>query len=54
MVKRYRNVSNIALNYKLSPRSSVMLGVEQRYDSNPWPDVKSTDTIKRLSLNVMF
>jgi putative salt-induced outer membrane protein YdiY len=54
MVKRYRNVSNVALNYKLSPRSSLMLGIEQRYDSNPWPDVKSTDTIKRLTLNVMF
>ncbi len=54
MVKRYRNVSNLSLNYRLSPRSSVTLGVEQRYDSNPWPDVKSSDTVKRLSLNVMF
>ncbi len=54
MVKRYRNVSNISLNYRLSPRSALTLGIEQRYDSNPWPDVKSTDTTKRLSLNVMF
>lgn len=54
MVKRYRNVSNISLNYRLSPRSALTLGVEQRYDSNPWPDVKSRDTTKRLSLNVMF
>lgn len=54
MVKRYRNVSNIALNYQLSPRSVVSLGVESRYDSNPWPDVKSRDTTKRLMLNLLY
>ncbi|HEY0844907.1 MAG TPA: DUF481 domain-containing protein [Noviherbaspirillum sp.] len=54
MVKRYRNLSNVTLNYQLSPRSALSFGVERRYDSNPWPDVKSTDTIKRLSLNLMY
>lgn len=54
MIKRYRNVASLALAYQLSPRSSVTLGVESRYDSNPWPDVKSRDTTRRLSLNVMY
>lgn len=54
MVKRYRNLSNVTLSYQLSPRSALSLGIERRYDSNPWPDVKSTDTIKRLSLNLMY
>jgi putative salt-induced outer membrane protein YdiY len=54
MVKRYRNVSNLSLNYQLSPRSALSLGIESRYDSNPWPDVKSRDTTKRLSLNLMY
>lgn len=54
MVKRYRNVSNLAINYQLSPRSGISLGIESRYDSNPWPDVKSRDTTKRLMLNLMY
>ena len=54
MVKRYRNVTNVSLNYQLSPRSAISLGVESRYDSNPWPDVKGRDTTKRLSINMMY
>lgn len=54
MVKRYRNVANLSLNYQLSPRSAVSLGIESRYDSNPWPDVQPRDTTKRLSLNLMY
>lgn len=54
MVKRYRNLVNVSLNYQLSPRSAVSLGVESRYDSNPWPDVKSRDTTRRLMLNMMY
>lgn len=54
MLKRYRNLTNVTLNYQLSPRSAVSFGVERRYDSNPWPDVKPRDTIKRLSLNLMY
>lgn len=54
MVKRYRNVSNVSLNYQLSPRSTVSLGIESRYDSNPWPDVLPRDTTKRLSINLMY
>ena len=54
MVKRYRNVANLALQYQLSPRSSVSLGVEQRFDSNPWPDVKRRDTTRRLMINLMY
>jgi hypothetical protein len=54
MVKRYRTVGNLALAYQLSPRSTVSLGVESRYDSNPWPDVKPRDTTRRLSLNLMY
>lgn len=54
MVKRYRNLTTVNLNYQLSPRSALSMGVERRYDSNPWPDVKSRDTIKRLSINLMY
>ena len=54
MVKRYRNVSNLSLNYQLSPRSALSLGIETRYDSNPWPDTLPRDTTKRLSLNIMY
>lgn len=54
MVKRYRNVSSLALNYQLSPRSALSFSVESRYDSNPWPDVKGRDTTRRLSLKLMY
>jgi hypothetical protein len=32
----------------------VSFGIEQRYDSNPWPDVIRRDRVKRLTFNVMF
>jgi putative salt-induced outer membrane protein YdiY len=54
MVKRYRNVANVSVNYKLSPKSSVGLTLEARHDSNPWPDVVPTDIVKRLTFNMMF
>ncbi|MEC4720695.1 DUF481 domain-containing protein [Noviherbaspirillum sp. CPCC 100848] len=53
-VKRYRNVSNVSLNYQLSPRSVLSFGVESRYDSNPWPDVRPRDTVRRISVNLLY
>jgi hypothetical protein len=53
-VKRYRYVTSVDLDYSLNPRSKLTLGLEHRFDSNPWPDVISRDTVKRLMLNIMF
>lgn len=53
-VKRYRTVSAVDLDYRLSPRSVLSLGVETRYDSNPWPDVIRRDRTKRVTLNLSF
>gem|GEM_PF-1240184 len=53
-VKRYRNAASLSLNYQMSPRSVLSLGVDQRHDSNPWPDVKPTDTTRRLSVNFIY
>jgi hypothetical protein len=53
-VERYRTVSAIDIDYRLSPRSVVSFGVETRYDSNPWPDVIRRDRTKRITLNLAF
>lgn len=53
-VKRYRTITAVDLDYRLGPRSSASLGFENRYDSNPWPDVIRRDIVKRLSLNIQF
>lgn len=53
-VKRYRTIGAIDIDYRLGPRSNMSFGIEQRYDSNPWPDVIRRDRVKRLTFNVMF
>jgi len=53
-VKRYRNVASAGLTYQLSPRSTVSLVVESRYDSNPWPDVRPHDITRRLMFNLLY
>jgi putative salt-induced outer membrane protein YdiY len=53
-VRRYRTVTGLDFDYKLSPRSSVSLGIESRYDSNPWPDVIRRDIVRRVNFNLMF
>jgi len=53
-VKRYRYVAAVDLDYRLGPRSTLSLGIESRYDSNPWPDVLNKDTVKRLMLSIQF
>lgn len=53
-VKRYRTIGAIDLDYRLGPRSTVSLGVESRFDSNPWPDVIRRDRTRRLTFNIMF
>jgi hypothetical protein len=47
--RRYRTLATVSLNYALSPRSMISFGVETRYDSNPWPDVKPRDTTRRIN-----
>lgn len=54
LVKRYRDVASLSLTYLLSPKSSVTLGLESRFDSNPWPDVRRRDASRRLTLNLMY
>lgn len=54
MVRRYRNIASLGLSYQLSPRSSVSVVVESRYDSNPWPDVRPHDITRRLMLNLQY
>lgn len=53
-VKRYRTITAVDLDYRLNPRTSVSLGWERRHDSNPWPDVMKTDTVRRVMLNLSF
>lgn len=53
-VHRYRTVTAVDLDYQLNPRSVVSLGVERRFDSNPWPDVVRADVVRRLTLNISF
>lgn len=53
-VRRYRTVAALDFDYKLGPRSSVSVGIETRYDSNPWPDVIRRDTVRRVNLNLGF
>lgn len=53
-VKRYRTITGLDLDYRLSPNSSVSLGLEIRYDSNPWPDVIRRDTVRRVNFNLTF
>lgn len=54
MVRRYRDVASLSLTYLLSPKSAITLGLESRFDSNPWPEVRRRDTSRRLTLNVMY
>lgn len=51
---RFRTVAALDLDYKLSPSSTLSLGLESRFDSNPWPGVVKRDTIRRVVLNYAF
>lgn len=51
---RFRTVAALDLDYKLSPSSTVSLGLESRFDSNPWPGVVKRDNIRRVVLNYTF
>lgn len=53
-VRRYRSVAAIDVDYRLSPGVSASVGIERRYDSNPWPDVMRADTVRRMSLRLQF
>ncbi len=54
LVKRYRTVSAIDIDYRLGPRSTLSFGYESRFDSNPWPDVIRRDHTRRMTVNLVF
>lgn len=50
----YRYVSSLNLDYNLSPSTVLTFSTENRYDSNPWPDVLSRDIVSRITFRFMF